>query len=402
MKNFKLNINSIKKQLLIVVFFCQFIIVKSQITPPLKINSPTTQRLLLKSNYIPNNLQKDSDYVSMFVNNDKSSDTISAKIIKTLVEDCKKNKVIDHDRMMSYRSFLKYKDKKFNSIIRKTLIEEKRELSLSFNDTAENQKHQKNINQINELDHIYSKQSKNEWSDFYVLRYAFLNKKTARFFPVKDNFSAQLYFKSGIDSQKFLSNSGINLNNAAVYSEIYHDYIGPFRIGLSAAVSSNSNDSSVSDSVNTKNDVFSRLLTSGGNLVINATLPIFLAKSHLGFYSFHSHFNNKTGMDLQAQNSIKGKPNIINESSLDGLITLIGVENKVTFFVYGKLSYIYGNQPFNELVGLAKKQFTQLNQLSFGLELGNYIRLSYNVYGGNSSVKSVFSDGLSFTFINNI
>jgi len=385
------------------LFFLSTLNTCAQTTPSFKLSNPT-RALEVGVKVEANNAHLLAEPVTEGTVDYK--DSIAKHIITEMRTGISNQHRDEHRKVKSYRSTLILRDHIFQDEMQLELYRQKVAINNTVRDTVLFQKHRETMIHLSKMRDDYATRTSNDWKYFYKYRHYFRNNKAMVFMPVLDNFGSQIYFSNAIDTQKFLSNSGITMNgklsNTGVYSEIYHDYLGPFRLGISAAFSSenNSSDSIESDSLNTQNGMLTRLLTSGGNAVVNATIPLFKAQSRLGFYSFRSHLNNKVGFDVQANDEMVKNPNFMYEGSIDGILNLIGIEKKISVFMYGKAALIYGNQTFNSLIGFEKKQLVSINQLSLGIELANFIRINYSVYGGTKLIKENFNTGLNITYIN--
>ncbi len=390
----------------IISFLCISNMVNAQTTPSLKISTATRNQY--SSNFGYTILTNKGQTIFSLNESEETEDSVITNLLDTISK-----KLANIAKPLSWSHFnyqrkLKERDEIIFKSIDQCIFQTKFERNKIIQDSAKYLSLANSLSNVKNMKSQFVERKKLDRKEFYQLRHELRNEKTFIITPVWDNFSAQKYFSNGIDTQKFLSNSGITLNgklaNAGVYTEVYHDYLGPFRIGFSAAISNNSSDSANNDidSLSVQNGMLNRLYSSGGNAVINATFPFFVLQSPLGFYSFRSHLNSKMGFDIQSSTQTNSPLNFMNENSIDGLISLIGIENKISLFIYGKASIIKGFKNYSEQIGFEPNKITSYNQLILGMELGNYLRVSYSFYGGNKVIKDNFSNGLNLTFMNKI
>lgn len=207
------------------------------------------------------------------------------------------------------------------------------------------------------------------------------------------------------ESTKFLQSNILTLSpesgNGALYSEIYHDYIGPIRVGfgglLSNAASSTENDSSETNSV--KEDQAQRVLGGGGNMVANISVPLVGFTSPRGTFMFRTMFQPKMALDLTGYETDSTNTPFHADLGFELHVNLTGSNGLLSFFGSVRPSILIGNPDF--YCNLDKGNFRSISmaQVRFGMGIGNILRVSYSVNAGDKFVQETFPSQLSITVL---
>jgi len=247
------------------------------------------------------------------------------------------------------------------------------------------------------------------------LHFKIRNQHWVHLAPVRNGIDARLFYQdeiNGTSKTKFLNNTLISINNAAdnisIFNEIYHDYLGPVRLGFGALVS-NSKDVEREDtlgnlvevdSLSIQQDATQRLLGGGGNAVISFGYPIISIHNINTNFFFRMDFAPKISFDVPALGEFTEKFAFNSDIGIEGSLSYAGILNTLTFFGNGRLGPIIGNAQFKNNLLLDKKSLF-LTQLTIGFAINSTFRLAFNWYLGNEFVKENFNSNISFSIIPN-
>lgn len=187
---------------------------------------------------------------------------------------------------------------------------------------------------------------------------------------------------------KTLSNSGFNIGNntGSVFSELVSGNLGLFRVSLGSMVSKNAN----SDSTKSKNEeAYQRLISYGGNTVLNFEYPLAYIHSNNHQYNLISRLVGKGTADFPAFGTTTEKWagsasigfDIYADASLDN--------DALRFFLNFNVKKIYGTDVFIDNLGIKNNNFN-LGQFSLGLIVLENIKLSFMIstFGSEKSLNN--------------
>ena len=197
-----------------------------------------------------------------------------------------------------------------------------------------------------------------------------------RWFPNHEetNYILNIAYGENGKSKRFFSTTsvGLGFNSSSVYSEIYNDRFQFFRVGLGVMVNKSAADSIQEAQTD---EAYQRLLTSGGNTVINLDYPYTYHTGKKGVYHGIGFFNLRGAADL---------PDF--GSSTDDFLAYFspGVNYygefstkrdvfKFFFDVTGR--YFFGGKNFRDNLELSKKSFGLL-KLDVGIQVNNFFAIS--------------------------
>lgn len=176
---------------------------------------------------------------------------------------------------------------------------------------------------------------------------------------------------------KALGSAGINFGNntGSIYSELASGNLGLFRVSLGTMISSNNN----TDEEEGKNEeAYQRLITYGGNTVLNLEYPLIYAHSNNNQYNFISRFIAKGTADLPAFGTNTEKWAGSGSFGLDFYADAATSNNSLRFFVNLNASKIYGTDVFRDNLGTENTNFT-FGQITMGLIFLENFKISFIV-----------------------
>lgn len=183
-----------------------------------------------------------------------------------------------------------------------------------------------------------------------------------------------------------LTNAGVNFGNntASIYSEIVSGNLGLLKVSFGTMVASNNNDDSTKGK---EQEAFQRLVTFGGNTILNIEYPLAYIHSSNNQYNFISRLVGKGAADFpefgtttdEFAGSINCGINIYADASLSN--------NQLRFFLDYSANYYYCSETFKENLGILDTQFT-LSQLSVGIVFMQNFKASVILFT-NSSEKNL-------------
>lgn len=184
-----------------------------------------------------------------------------------------------------------------------------------------------------------------------------------------------------------LSSSGFNLgnNSGSVYSELVSGNLGLVRVSMGAMVSKNSGG----DSIKAKHEeAYQRLVTYGGNTVLNFEYPLAFIHSSKYQYNLISRIISRGTADLPAFGTTTQKWAGSGSVGLDIYADATLSNNALKFFLNFNVNQIYGTNEYRDNLGIKNKNLT-FGQLTLGLVISDNLKISF--------VVSTFSSESSLT-----
>jgi len=207
-----------------------------------------------------------------------------------------------------------------------------------------------------------------------------LNYKTTTAFtfgPLRSKAFFDILYGNGGKRFRALGNAGINFGNntGSVYSEIVNGNLGLLRVSLGSMVSSNNSDSV---EIKKKEEAYQRLITYGGNTVLNFEYPLAYIHSNNNQYNFISRAIAKGTADLPAFGTTTEKwagsaalgIDLYGDASLSN--------NSLRFFFNCNVNKIYGTDVFRDNLGTDLTNFI-FGQCSLGLVFLENFKVSFIV-----------------------
>lgn len=224
---------------------------------------------------------------------------------------------------------------------------------------------------------------------YYIYVKDYLNSKRVNFLNF-GSLRSRVFFDYvyGNTTKRFktLSNSGFNLGNntGSVFSELVSGNLGLFRVSLGAMVSKNAS----SDSATSKNEeAYQRLISYGGNTVLNFEYPLAYLHSRNHQYNFISRLMGKGTADFPAFGTTTDKWAGSASFGFDVYADASLSNEALRFFLSFNVNKIYGTDVFRDNLGITNTNFT-FGQLSLGLVILENIKLSFVVstFGSEKSL----------------
>jgi hypothetical protein len=194
---------------------------------------------------------------------------------------------------------------------------------------------------------------------------------------------------------KALGNAGINFgsNTASIYSELVSGNLGLLRVSLGSMISSNSNDSLEEGK---KEQAYQRLVTYGGNTVLNFEYPLVYLHSRNNQYNLISRLIAKGTSDLPAFGTSTEKWAGSGSFGIDFYGDASLSNNQLRFFFNLNANRIYGTDIYRDNLGITNANFT-FGQLSLGLVFLENFKISFIVTTfsseGNLRNKNIVAGG---------
>lgn|GEM_PF-3802676 len=204
----------------------------------------------------------------------------------------------------------------------------------------------------------------------------------------------ELFFNNGTNDsnyQKFFANSILTVDNSnqklAFNNELFHDFFGPFRLGIGLSITSagkNSGDTAkaIVDS-SAKLDLAQKLKVGGsGNFFASINIPIIRSMTNADLFNVKLYTVSSIGIDKRKDSSLNlNNASIVYKMGIKSDIYSRGINRAISVFISPQFYYISGNKVFSELF---TKEFStkwfNLNQLSVGLNLSDKYRLRFDYY----------------------
>lgn len=237
-------------------------------------------------------------------------------------------------------------------------------------------------------------------------------------FPVRSTYDGNLYFRDLAISDRYsileynkvdLNFAGEISNNVELASAIYWigKLSGDFIVTNNAETTTDSTGSFV-DSSGIQESAVQRIKAGGGNLLFKYQIPLMISKIGEDF-SFSINFVPKMGLDFPSLGKISDDLSLNWYFSGNAFLKLVLVEKKFELYGWFSSEYVipstdlYESLQANDPDGLLRsdKENFFVNQVSGGMTIGNFLRVSFSYYFGNDYVTSKFKNNYSFGIINN-
>jgi hypothetical protein len=194
---------------------------------------------------------------------------------------------------------------------------------------------------------------------------------------------------------KALGNAGVYLgeNSASIFSELVSGNLGLFRVSFGSMITNSKGDSAEG----VKNEqAFQRLVTYGGNTVLNLEYPLMYVHSRNNQYNLITRLIAKGAADLPAfgtstetwAGSGSFGIDIYGDASLSN--------NQLRFFFNLNANQIYGSDIYRSNLGISNTNFT-FGQLSLGLVFLENFKISFILFTFSSEAslenKNVIAGG---------
>ena len=182
-----------------------------------------------------------------------------------------------------------------------------------------------------------------------------------------------------------LSSAGINIGDetGSVFTELVSGNMGLFRVSLGSMVAT----SSAKDDVKAQQEeAYQRLITTGGNTVLDLEYPFAYVHSNDGLYNFITRFQAKGTADFPAFGTTSDKWAGSIVAGADLYMDIATSNNLLRFFGNFNINKIYGTGTYRDNLGIDKTNFT-FGQLTLGLVFKETVRLSFIVLTTSSQGK---------------
>lgn len=209
------------------------------------------------------------------------------------------------------------------------------------------------------------------------------------------------------NSSKFLQSNILTLNtatgNGSLYSEIFHDYIGPVRIGigglLSNAAKTDEADSTAANAGTITEDQAQRILGGGGNTTASFGVPLIGFTSASGTFMFRFFFQPKLALDLTKYKSSTDRTPFHGDLGFELHTSFSGRDGLLSFFGSARPAILIGNPVLYENLQKGDLRSIAMTQVRFGLGINNVLRVSYSVNAGDDFVQRTFPSQLTITLL---
>lgn len=232
--------------------------------------------------------------------------------------------------------------------------------------------------------------------------------------PVRNAVEAQLYYDYYSKDKKgqFLKNSvmtfGTDGGKASLYNELYADYVGAWRWGISALVTNkqtNTNTDSAGkvsfDSASLQKDAVQRLLGGGGNVGLNFSYPLLGYLSKKEDFAFKLIGVPKLSFDVPRLGTESNDYSMNVDLGIEGNLYYSGALDVLTFYSTFRIGGVIGDNNFYNYLKKEDKNPFFCNQVSVGFALNSTFRMSWNYYWGDSFIRNNFPSSISFSIIPN-
>ncbi len=220
------------------------------------------------------------------------------------------------------------------------------------------------------LDFLYEKDLLNYEPAFFL-----------NFGPLRSRAFFDLIYGNNGTRFKALSNTGISLgtNTASLYSEIVSGNIGLFRVSMGTMISNSRADSTQKQHLQQQNEAYQRLVTYGGNTVLNIEYPILYLHSNNSQYNFIGRLITKGTADFPALGTNTTKWAGSGSVGLDFYGDAALNNDKLRFFFNANANGIMGTDQFIKNLGIANDKFV-FGQLSVGLIFMQNYKISFIIH----------------------
>jgi hypothetical protein len=180
---------------------------------------------------------------------------------------------------------------------------------------------------------------------------------------------------------KALSNTGINLggNTASLYSEIVSGNLGLFRVSLGTMISNSRQDSTQYPYLPQQSEAYQRLVTYGGNTVLNIEYPLLYLHADNSQYNLIGRFIVKGTADFPAFGTNTTSWAGSSSAGIDLYGDAALNNDKLRFFFNANANAIIGTEQFVKNLGIKHDKFL-FGQVSVGLVFLQNYKLSLIIY----------------------
>lgn len=258
------------------------------------------------------------------------------------------------------------------------------------------------IDNIDNVDELKTLQNRIVHKKTYLKGYtAYFDKIMAQandfnmFFPSfgskKEDFFAMVYSKSDENDLYFVNNAAVQLNNsgAAIQSELTSAFMGPLRLSFGTIVSNAKSDEEAPEETDVEDtDAFKRLASGGGNMYLNAELPLF----YKGNNRFQCVINGyiKGALDI-SEFSDDVDTSTGNGSFGGNFYGSIATDNgEFNFFISGNYALYAGSNAFYDRLQVTDHKPFAFGQIGAGVTILDRLRISCiaNQFGSESQLRS--------------
>ncbi len=171
-----------------------------------------------------------------------------------------------------------------------------------------------------------------------------------------------------------LGNAGLNFGSktASVYSEIVSGNLGIFRVSLGTMIAKSASQDSAA---RVNDEAYQRLVSSGGNTILNLEYPVAYLHSRNYQYNFITTVNIKGTADLLAFGTDTSRWAGSGSVGLNMYGEASTSNNQLSFFFNFSLGRFYGTHQFKQNLGIANANFS-FGQLSAGLVFMKNFKIS--------------------------
>lgn len=214
-------------------------------------------------------------------------------------------------------------------------------------------------------------------SNEYVKEYLQYSTSTIlKFGPKRSRAFFDILYDNGGKRFNVLNNTGFNIgnNSGSIYSELVSGNLSVLRVSLGTMISSSSSDSL---STAKQDEAYQRLVSNGGNTVLNLEYPLAYVHSRNNQFNFISRLKARGTADFPefgtTTEEFAGSASLGIDFYVDAALT----NNKLRFFGAFNYNQIYGTGEFSNNLGIESSNFS-FGQLTLGLVFSN-IKLSFIV-----------------------
>lgn len=216
---------------------------------------------------------------------------------------------------------------------------------------------------------------KSKKDSIIILKY--LDRSKSKFLPTRNKFNRNYFYEKhyGNTYSKTKTVSSLSAlfdtKTKTIQSELIADKLGWVRISAGTVVSIASDSTYVED---TQKNTLERLISGGGNLYLDFTLPIYTnyAEDLFTYYLF---------TNIKFASDIEGYGNNIDTSTFNGSLGICGYvgvsshENKFNFFLASDTYTYRGNKDFYKNLGLQNNKWILNSNITFGVTFENKYRV---------------------------
>ncbi|MCH6235258.1 hypothetical protein [Cognataquiflexum rubidum] len=197
------------------------------------------------------------------------------------------------------------------------------------------------------------------------------------FGPVRSGAFFDIIYVDEQKRFKTFTNAGINFssNTASIFTEIVSGNLGLFRVGFGSMVSGNNNDNREEGKIE---EAYQRLVTYGGNTVLNLEYPLIYFHSRNQQYNLISRLIGRGTADLPAFGTTTDKWAGSGSFGIDIYGDASVSNNELRFYFNYNVNKIYGTDVFRDNLGIANANFS-FGQLALGIVLLENIKISFIV-----------------------